>query len=323
MFVFSIRTYIRSIEEHGYPLEGAFFSMFSRDAITLALSDGVLILSTGICVPVAKAIQTGWIRYYWTGVVLQHLWQTFVLFTVIEWTFNRHWPWVQSGFLTLHSLVLVMKMHSYVTTNGQLHWVNEQAKKLFEQLQRAVADEGGWEDAFSAAQGSKAQTEDDERKAQPYSDGVSNGTPLAPEGSTTSYVDGHVGVALRKRLVAAGNLDVIGMSTLPPSNPGPTPSEFPPERPTQVNTTGTRLIPPAPASSGPLPAPHTPSQILSHHPNPKIADLAREHADLEVELTSTGPERVRWPENITLRNFAVYMAIPTLVYELEYPRTDA
>ncbi|OSX64133.1 hypothetical protein POSPLADRAFT_1179745 [Postia placenta MAD-698-R-SB12] len=295
MFLLTVRTYIRSIEEHGYPLEGAFFSMFSRHPVTLALSDAVLVLSTGICVPFVKAIRNGWIRYYWTGVILQHLWQTSVLFIAIEWTFNRHWPWVQSGFLTLHSLVMVMKMHSYVTTNGQLHWVNEQAKTSYKQLEKAVKDEGGWEAALAAAQENKARTQEHERRTQVND--IVNGTPMAPEGSTTSYVDVNVGSALRHRLQVAGNTDI-------------------------VNTTGTRLIPPDPSPSGPSPLPRTPTQILTHHPDPKIAQLAQEHAELEVELSSSGPDRVRWPENISLRNFAVYMAIPTLVYELEYPRTD-
>jgi sterol O-acyltransferase len=63
--------------------------MFSQDAITLALSDAVLVLSTGICVPFAKAIKTGWIRRHWSGLILQHLLQTSILFGAITWTFNR------------------------------------------------------------------------------------------------------------------------------------------------------------------------------------------------------------------------------------------
>jgi sterol O-acyltransferase len=63
--------------------------MFSRDARTLALSDAVLVLSTGICVPFAKAVSRGWIKYYWIGVILQHSLQTFILFAAIKWTFNR------------------------------------------------------------------------------------------------------------------------------------------------------------------------------------------------------------------------------------------
>ena len=103
------------------PLNLDFATMFSQDAVTLATSDFFLVLSTGLCVPFAKALSRGWISYYWSGLVLQHVLQTTILFTTITWTFNRSvtfflinadlsprirkWPWVQSGFLTLHSLV--------------------------------------------------------------------------------------------------------------------------------------------------------------------------------------------------------------------------
>lgn len=107
MFLMAVRTYVRSLETTGYPLslEFAMKYMFSEDTITLFLSDFVLVLSTAICVPFAKAVSAGWLRYYWTGVVLQHIWQTFVLAVAIGWAFTRQWPWVQSGYMTLHTLV--------------------------------------------------------------------------------------------------------------------------------------------------------------------------------------------------------------------------
>lgn len=80
---------MRSIETNGYALNLVFASMFSEDAITLALSDAVLVLSTAICVPFAKAVSEGWIKYYWAGLILQHLWQTSVLFLAVTWTFDR------------------------------------------------------------------------------------------------------------------------------------------------------------------------------------------------------------------------------------------
>lgn len=63
--------------------------MFSQDAVTLAISDAVLVLGTGLCIPFAVAIKNGWIQYYWTGLILQHLLQTSVLFIAVSWTFNR------------------------------------------------------------------------------------------------------------------------------------------------------------------------------------------------------------------------------------------
>jgi sterol O-acyltransferase len=89
IFIFMVRTYIQSMETHGHALNLRFATMFSKDAITLALSDGVLVATTGISVGFAKAVAKGWIRYYWTGVIIQHILQTAILFTAISWTFNR------------------------------------------------------------------------------------------------------------------------------------------------------------------------------------------------------------------------------------------
>ena len=89
LFIFTLQSYVRSIEAHGRPLNLRFATMFSQDAITLALSDGALVLSTGICVLFVKGLKNGWLQYDWTGLILQHLLQTTILFGAISWTFNR------------------------------------------------------------------------------------------------------------------------------------------------------------------------------------------------------------------------------------------
>lgn len=38
----------------------------------------------------------------------------------IYFCFVRNWPWVQSGFFTMHTIVMMMKMHSYTALNGDL-----------------------------------------------------------------------------------------------------------------------------------------------------------------------------------------------------------
>ena len=100
LFLFAVGTYVRSAElNNGWPLNFEFASMISRDGLTLALSDALLVLNTALCVPYAKAIANGWIRYYWTGIILQHLWQCAVLAIAVTWTFNRYVP--RSTFLQM------------------------------------------------------------------------------------------------------------------------------------------------------------------------------------------------------------------------------
>ena len=61
---------------------------------------------------------------------------------------------------------------------------------------------------------------------------------------------------------------------------------------------------------------------LVDHPDQQISELAQDFSELDSELVSTGPAKVRWPNNISWSDFADYQLIPTLVYDLEYPRTE-
>ena len=83
------RTYVEGIETNGAPLNLQFAAQFFQHALPLALSDAVLVLSTGVCVPFTKLLAKGNIKYHWTGVIIQHAWQTLVLAITVKWTFNR------------------------------------------------------------------------------------------------------------------------------------------------------------------------------------------------------------------------------------------
>lgn len=71
--------------------------------------------------------------------------------------------------------------------------------------------------------------------------------------------------------------------------------------------------------------PHAPREpnVLSYSSNERIAVLARNIDMMEDELRSNGSNGLVWPQNVTYRNYFDYMFFPTLVYQLEYPRTDA
>ena len=69
-------------------------------------------------------------------------------------------------------------------------------------------------------------------------------------------------------------------------------------------------------------AEETGPHLLVDHPDERISELAQEFLEFDSELVSTGPAKVRWPNNIGWSNFADYQLIPTLVYDLEYPRTE-
>ena len=62
-----------------------------------------MVLSMFLCVPFVKALQYRWWSYYYTGLIIQHLFQTAYLAVAIWWGWYRDWYWVQSGFLVLRA----------------------------------------------------------------------------------------------------------------------------------------------------------------------------------------------------------------------------
>lgn len=56
MFLLTVRTYWDSFESSGYPISLNFATLLSKDAKGLLLSDGVLVFSTGVVVPVRTSL---------------------------------------------------------------------------------------------------------------------------------------------------------------------------------------------------------------------------------------------------------------------------
>jgi len=210
---------------------------------------------------------------------------------------------------------MIMKMHSYITVNGQLQHVAEQADHLHSRMVNATESLGGWDKAMAVASAKQAEL-DAQLPSSHHSISTGNsstheptpiGTPKVPEGLSTSFVDVRTANDLRKRLskmaAAVRDEDVGGRETRK------LPSKDYPEPPRMVVE---EEISEAPSD------PH----LLVMHPDPQVSDMAKDYSELQSELVGAGPTYVKWPENITWKNFAMYQLIPTLVYELEYPRTD-
>ncbi|KAG8819609.1 hypothetical protein FRC17_010375 [Serendipita sp. 399] len=266
----------------------------SKDLFSLLLSEVVLTFTSLWAVVLVKAFKHGYIRYYYTGVVIQHVYQTVMLASAITWTFNRQWAWVQSGYFTLRCLVLLMKIHSYLATNGYLQEVDERATKVEERLRELTNAVGGWDQAMSDAR--TRREEIDQQDTTP-----SETPALIKQNSAGYFGQPPAAVALRNRLQ---NLEVpSGVKHNLSSTSIATDSS---SKPVQVS----------------LPIAGPPSHPLVDHPDRDISALAQELSELEVELTSTQKHKTRWPANLTWANYVDYQLLPTLVYEIEYPRTD-
>lgn len=186
-----------------------------------------------------------------------------------------------------------MKMHSYLCVNIYMQNNTDQSQTLLDQLRHETERVGGWEAAMGDAKLQRSPQASaigsSEMGASPVD------TPPVPVGAQGSYMDAGAAFELRKRLLVA-TAETAKRETQ---------SDPEPELKKKID----------------VPSPMEPHPLVNH-PDATISELASEYSDLQGELRSPGPLYIVWPNNITLKNFVVYMLIPTLVYELEYPRTE-
>ena len=249
--------------------------------------------------------------------------------------------------------VMVMKMHSYITVNGQLQAVEKQSTSLFKQLQKQTESVGGWDKALETARARQAE-EAKSHSSQASTNGGTPphedfpvGTPPIPEGLSASYVDVKTANALRKRLTALSqmtrsteslsgesmisNSGSTASSTATATHIGPGTTHLRNGFAAEMDVHGVKSVHKLQSKDSSEPSTYlapesTPEglepHVLTYHPDSQISSMAEDYSELEREMVSSGPLYLKWPETITWKNFAVYQLVPTLVYELEYPRTD-
>lgn len=187
-------------------------------------------------------------------------------------------------------------MHSYMAVNGYLQEVDKNATKVKNQLQELTTNVGGWDQAVSDAQARRDEL--DQQEITPSE------TPALIKGNSSYFGSEPAAIALRNRLQAVQ----------PPNG-------------LKRNDSSASLrseassVPHLPSPGIPVPQTSKPHTLVDH-PDKAISSLAAELSELEAELTSTGQNHIRWPANLTWANYIDYQLLPTLVYELEYPRTD-
>ena len=133
-----ITTMLRNIKDTGHPLRVEVWALLTANVWQLAVSDLAMVISTYASLPLQKLFRRskGWLRWEKGGMAVQSifqvawvvLWIKFVLHhSLLEWftdqgswPFMLNWTWTAQVFFTLHTLVFLMKMHSYAFYNGHL-----------------------------------------------------------------------------------------------------------------------------------------------------------------------------------------------------------
>lgn len=248
--------------------------------------------------------------------------------------------WVQSGFFTLHSLTMLMKIHSYCSMNGYYSSQQIQYNKVLSKLKKLVSSEpslGGWDNAVNLA---TAKREEGLRAQEKANQILYSSSPesLASTPSASRIPSGDIQSLSKILANSQASATTNGNGTSPPLHDHQSPLATQASAnvlrqrlhslhalQTDASVTQHSMNASAPLTST-IDDPYDPRRhILCHHSSSEVSALAQELTDIDIELTAPGgygnKEPVRWPKNISLWNFMDYQLIPTLVYEMQYPRT--
>ena len=117
-----ITTGLRNIKDTGLPLRVRPWQLFTVKAWQLGLSDGAMVASSGLVLPLQQIFRRskGLLKWDRLGMVIHSHYEALWFALWINWPFIFRWTWTAQVFLTLHTIVILMKMHSYAFYNGHL-----------------------------------------------------------------------------------------------------------------------------------------------------------------------------------------------------------
>jgi sterol O-acyltransferase len=184
------------------------------------------------------------------------------MFSVLFWTQYRHWPWTHTVFFVLHSIVMLMKQHSYSFYNGHLSELHKTRKSLQKTL-KSLEDKVPTQSPSSTTPAARSLSID-YLKSKP----------------TEADINQRRRESLHNEV---GNSEIHQVvSTIQSGNP----------LDLEQIQTFERMI------------------------KWEIDALSQ---DLKGKASTSGKS---YSNNLTLKNHFEFIVLPTLVYELEYPRTD-
>jgi sterol O-acyltransferase len=244
--------------------------MVEKDLFLLGVTDGVMCASTLFGLFLQKLILKGYLTWGGAGWIIQNLWQALYLGGFIGWTYYRDWPWTHTVFIVLHSLVFLMKQHSYAFYNGYLSQVYRR-RQIVEQKLRQLEDMSPTTSPTSVS------------PVRTFANMAST-TGMSPLSRKSSLTERRRSLAAK----ASTNLD---------------------KEETEVSAIAAAIDAGEPLDQDQM-------EAFSRLLRAEIRSLTEE---LNGKCTSSSNA---YPNNLTIANWADWTCLPTLVYELEYPRQE-
>ncbi|KAL2259119.1 hypothetical protein VTK26DRAFT_7328 [Humicola hyalothermophila] len=132
--IMAITTMLRNIKDTGYPLRVQIWSLFTVKLWHLAIADFLMVASTAVALPLHKLFRAAPANSALTwakgGTAIMSIYQVLWLAFWIAVPFLLDWTWTAQVFLLLHTMVFLMKMHSYAFYNGHLSETEKRLRAL-------------------------------------------------------------------------------------------------------------------------------------------------------------------------------------------------
>jgi sterol O-acyltransferase len=130
----AITTMLRNIKETGYPMRVQIWTLFTVKWYELAIADLLMVVSTALSLPMHRMFRAAKAGSGMTwkkgGMALQSVFEVAYLAFWIAVPFLFDWTWTAQVFFLLHTMVLLMKMHSYAFYNGHLSETEKRLRAL-------------------------------------------------------------------------------------------------------------------------------------------------------------------------------------------------
>lgn len=122
--IMGITSMLRNLKDTGFPLRVQIWGLFTVKLWHLAIADFLMVASTAVSLPLNRAARSAkpgsFMAWNKGGIAIQSIYQVLWLSLWIVVPFYFEWTWTSQVFFLLHTMVLLMKMHSYAFYNGHL-----------------------------------------------------------------------------------------------------------------------------------------------------------------------------------------------------------
>ncbi|KAF4960944.1 hypothetical protein FGADI_594 [Fusarium gaditjirri] len=130
--IMGITSMLRNLKDTGFPLRVQIWGLFTVKLWHLAIADFLMVATTAVSLPLNRAARSAkpgsFLSWDKGGIAIQSIYQVAWLSLWIIVPFYFEWTWTSQVFFLLHTMVLLMKMHSYAFYNGHL---SQTEKRLY------------------------------------------------------------------------------------------------------------------------------------------------------------------------------------------------